>query len=479
MFYSVRPRTKRTVVNVRGIGVELPVAEDQIVKTPTSDASVAAIDAVEAGRVKGWLCHRGGNVSTDASAHVYAVVDGTVIASVELSNHERMRDAEVVPEIAEICATTTTMASTVGTSSSVFALDIGLPPLPQGVHELRVLVEDASGSSLSLVEAFHSPLKFEESANEPSMAAIIKRKDEIITHRNNLLTKLWNEVQTQLPWRRYERDAEDIPLEGYAAEQEQIPLAVILVRSDPSHQDRRDLIRATWGKELAENKMMMRFVVDGQFSGPHKEALDYELKKHGDVVPINLTADRSDEIDRVLFGLHHAVKHHDASFYFFVADQMLVMPATLRKYLTRKLNEGNQYMGCMKSGHIVTDEDKMWYEPQHWRFGSGGKDEGKFYPQHAKTAMYGFSRFVARHLARSKEVLRKYSNTDTTIGTWMLGLDVEYDDNRDFCRGVETCGSAGSKPMGVKEGSCDGICELYKMQEYWKTCAGDGGETGR
>ena len=97
MFYSVRPKTKLTVVNVRGIGVELPVAEDQIVKTPTSDASVAAIDAVEAGRVKGWLCHRGGNVSTDASAHVYAVVDGTVIASVELSKHERMRDAEVVP----------------------------------------------------------------------------------------------------------------------------------------------------------------------------------------------------------------------------------------------------------------------------------------------------------------------------------------------------------------------------------------------
>jgi hypothetical protein len=84
--------------------------------------------------------------------------------------------------------------------------------------------------------------------------------------------------------------------------------------------------------------------------------------------------------------------------------------------------------------------------------------------------MFGFSRFAARHLARSKEVLRKYANTDVTIGTWMLGLDVEYDDNGDFCRDADRCTASGSKPMGIKDPTCDGICESHKMLEYWNTC---------
>ena len=508
LYYSVRPKAK-DVGAVEGIGVELPAAESAIVRKPTAEASVAAIDSVEAGRVTGWACHRlASRPSTPLarpSAHMYAVVDGTVVASVDVTTV--LRDVDVATAVADTCRGgesvndngngngNDVIDSAEAGKPVVFAFDIELPPLPHGIHELRVFVDDASGPSgpsapngksapeiqsaikSTLVEAFHSPLKFEESSIEPSMAAVIKRKDEIITHRNNLLIKIWNEVETQLPWKRYERDAADIPLgdaggsggSGGSGRDRPDTLAVILVRSDPSNGLRRDLIRKSWGatSKMSDNNLMLRFFVDGQFTGPHKEVLEGELKEHGDIVQINLTPDKSDEVDRILFSLHHAVKHHDASFYFFVADQMIVMPGILRKYLTRKLNSGNHYMGCMKSGEIVDEEGKMWYEPLHDRFGRG---ESKRYPLHARAAMFGFSRFVARHVARSKEVLQKYSNSDVTVGTWMLGLDVEYDDNPDFCRVAAACLASGSKPMGIKEPSCDGICAAYAYEDYWKTC---------
>jgi len=502
LYYSVRPKAK-DVGAVEGIGVELPAAEAAIVKKPAAEASIAAIDSVEAGRVTGWACHR--SASRPPSAHMYAVVDGTVVAAADVTTV--LRDVDVATAVADTCrggesvndnGNGNVTDSAEAGKPVVFAFDIELPLLPHGIHELRVFVDDASapngpsgpsapnGKSApeiqsaiksTLVEAFHSPLKFEESSNEPSMAAIIKRKDEIITHRNNLLIKIWNEVETQLPWKRYERDAADIPLGDAGGSGRDTPdrpdtLAVILVRSDPSNGSRRDLIRKSWGatSKMSDNNLMLRFFVDGQFTGPHKEVLEGELKEHGDIVQINLTPDKSDEVDRILFSLHHAVKHHDASFYFFVADQMIVMPGVLRKYLTRKLNSGNHYMGCMKSGEVVDEEGKMWYEPLHDRFGRG---DSKRYPLHARAAMFGFSRFVARHVARSKEVLQKYSNSDVTVGTWMLGLDVEYDDNPDFCRVAAACLASGSKPMGIKEPSCDGICEAYAYEDYWKTCGSE------
>lgn len=493
LFYSVRPKTMRPVDEIRGIGIELPAGRE--VTAPNKTSSIASLDSVQGGRATGWACHRSSKSSrapatlVTPSAHIYAVVDDTVVASVDVV--DTYGDLDLSADIRESCLT----KGEADPGVNVFKFDIGLPPLPQGIHTLRVLIRDvgapdssdssidetnsnnlsgsrdsvessSSSSTAALVEAFHSPLMFEETVNEPSMAAVIKRKDEIITHRNNLLTKLWNEVHTQLPWRRYEQDAADIPLEGGAPPD---LLAFIIVRSNPGKQEQRSTIRNTWGKTLDDNQMMSRFFVETQFSGPHKDALDREMSENSDIVPLALHADRSDEIDGVLSALHYAVKHHDASFYFVVSDDLLVLPLNLRKYLTKKLNDGNRYMGCMKSGAIVTEDGKGWYEPQHGRFGDG-KD--KSYPMHARSAMFGFSRLVARHLARSREVLSRYAHPDTTIGTWMLGLDVEYDDNELFCTDWRSC-AAGKKPLGAKDPTCEGMCHPQNMEEGWKSCGAD------
>lgn len=503
LFYSVRPKTKQPVTDIRGINVKLPTAKD-IAPRPHPSSSIASIDSVERGHVTGWACHRSSSALTRSSAHIYALVDDTVVASVDVA--DTYRDQDVPSDISVICAESSEPDNNAGSSeernAKVFKFDIDLPPLPVGIHNLRVLIEDdgvgksldssspsdtqdptgsvnsssitsshaQDGPKSSLIEAFHSPLRFEESVNELSMAAIIKRKDEIITHRNNLLTKLWNEVHTQLPWRRYEADALDIPIDTLGdGSKEPDLLAFIIVRSDAVRQDHRNAIRNTWWKTLKENNMMASFFVETQYSGPHKDALDKEMKDHPDITPMSLGPEKSEEVDRVLYALHHAVKHHDALFYFLVSDGMLVVPSNLQKYLKKKAVEGNVFMGCMKSGGIVTDDDKGWYEPQHWRFGDG-KD--KVYPQHARSAMFGFSRLVARHLARSKEVLQRYAHPDTTIGTWMLGLNVEYDNNDDFCADWRLC-MANRKPMGAKDPACDGICQAQDMDQSWKVCSKD------
>ena len=53
--------------------------------------------------------------------------------------------------------------------------------------------------------------------------------------------------------------------------------------------------------------------------------------------------------------------------------------------------------------------------------------------RHASGQFYGVSAPVARYIARSAAVLRRYANEDITVGSWMLGLDVEYVDERRMC----------------------------------------------
>ncbi len=53
--------------------------------------------------------------------------------------------------------------------------------------------------------------------------------------------------------------------------------------------------------------------------------------------------------------------------------------------------------------------------------------------RHASGQFYGVSAPVAKYIARSASVLYKYANEDITVGSWMVGLDVEYVDERRMC----------------------------------------------
>ena len=177
---------------------------------------MAQVDSVDAGVVSGWACSR------DARPlHLSIYVDGILVA-------EPAAGAPVsLPPVAQrACRLDPRDASArpVGYSAR-------LPPLRPGRHVLRIFVyfpEDAAARQ----EVSHSPLLFVESPVEPSAQETVRRKDAIIVRRNAELAALWDEVRTQVPWRRAEQagEAQDAEERGGGGKRERF-LAVVLVHT--------------------------------------------------------------------------------------------------------------------------------------------------------------------------------------------------------------------------------------------------------
>ena len=52
-------------------------------------------------------------------------------------------------------------------------------------------------------------------------------------------------------------------------------------------------------------------------------------------------------------------------------------------------------------------------------------------------------------------MLRRYANEDITVGSWMVGLDVEYvDERRMCCASADECATRVSSARRVAEGHC-------------------------
>ena len=161
----------------------------------------------------------------------------------------------------------------------------------------------------------------------------------------------------------------------------------------------------------------------------------------------------------------------------------------LRPYAAQGAN--SSYLGCMKSGPVITDFKSPWYEPLAWKFGgTAGADGGMLrnYPLHATANGYALSRSVALHLAVNADLLavrlafarslaaarlcaacalrgcpagwarticalrrshwggarvQAYSNEDVMVGAWLLGLDVQHVYEGAFCcTDAANCGRA-------------------------------------
>ena len=470
LFYSIRS-DEDDPVSLKSIGIQIPSYEE--ISEPSSTSTIASLDRVEAGHISGWACHRNG---FDGPVKAYMAVDDVVFTQIDIKTINLSPPSEV----SQVCtAQQQEEVEQQGTAHKpavkVLSFNVSFPHITSGIHTLRMFLEDVSkmDGDVSFVEAYHSPLFFEESTIDPSAKTIISRKDSIITQRNNQLTQLWNEIQTQIPWRRAEVDAAEISL---SMTKEPSSPAVILVQSEPQNQDRRNAIRKTWAKTVSESDIIVNFIVDNRFSGPHKGMVDKELATYTDMVPVDLQISKSQYADRMLHGLYYAVKKYDASFYFISHDNMLIFPDNLGKFLKPLAGKGNIYMGCMKSGQVVTDEESPWFEKDFWRFGDKpSKSTNPQYPRHATGNLYGFSSAVARHLARSREVLQIYANEDTTVGAWMLGLQVTYIDDKLFCCDVSSCNAGSKTPhdkkcMAYVEGNCDGVCNSDGMLTFYKSC---------
>lgn len=463
-FYNIRSiNPKDTPDRIEDIGIKFPSKED--VLAPASKEWIASIDTIQKGFLSGWGCNR-----DDASAETlqaYVGIDGHIVSNVKVDTVEEDPTTDMVA----VCRGDDSKQQG---AVPIFSFNISLPRIPLGIHQLRLFITDPNNSRGKMTEAFHSPVQFEESIREVSANTVIARKDKIITQRNNQLTKLWDEIETQLPWRRAENDAEEISLEGSVTPEY---TAVILVQSDAQNADRRMEIRKTWGSAKQQKTTLVKFLVDNRFSGPHKEKVQREYESHGkDLILMDAGVSKSLGADRVLFGLQRSVKQFDALYYFISRDSMLVFPERLEKFLKPFRNQGNLYLGCMKSGAIVTESGSPWFEKDSWRFGDKPDEDSNIqYPRHASGDFYGFTRAIARHLARSRQVLHVYANEDTSVGTWMLGLQINFKDEGVFCCSTSECSPEkmtghGTKCIAFNDASCtDGTCD-HPIEHYHRQC---------
>lgn len=168
----------------------------------------------------------------------------------------------------------------------------------------------------------------------------------------------------------------------------------------------------------------------------------------------------------------------DADFYFKVDDDVAVSLPAMVDYLRARQDVQNAYVGCMKSGQVLTDSRLKWYEPESWRFGDGLCPRGLNYPRHASGQIYGLSQSMTRYIAENRRVLHRYANEDVSVGTWMLGLDIQtIHEPLMCCNSLEQCRgqtTPAKRCLAFSDVTCAGICHAeQRLEPLWNACLKD------
>ncbi|KAM7506261.1 hypothetical protein LguiB_005165 [Lonicera macranthoides] len=128
-----------------------------------------------------------------------------------------------------------------------------------------------------------------------------------------------------------------------------------------------------------------------------------------------------------------AVALWDVDFYVKIDDDVHVNIGTLARTLVNHHNKPWLYIGFMKYGCMKYDE--VFFE-KALEIG----EEGNNYLCHASGHIYAISKELALYIWKNQDILHRYANEDVSLGTWLIGLNVEHVDGS-LCCGTPT-GSA-------------------------------------
>ncbi|CAD5320145.1 unnamed protein product [Arabidopsis thaliana] len=297
-------------------------------------------------------------------------------------------------------------------------------------------------------------------------------------------------------------------------EKKQLPgkrryLMVVGINTAFSSRKRRDSVRTTWmpsgekRNKLEEEKgIIIRFVIghSATAGGILDRSIEAEDKKHGDFLRLVffflkfnsrafgvqileywfliLCYFHQDHVEGYLelsgktkTYFSTAVSKWDAEFYVKVDDDVHVNIATLGETLVRHRKKHRVYIGCMKSGPVLSQKGVRYHEPEYWKFGENGNK----YFRHATGQLYAISRDLASYISLNQHVLHKYANEDVTLGAWFIGLDVTHIDDRRLCCGTppdcEWKAQAGNICVASFDWTCSGICRSAdRIKEVHKRC---------
>ncbi|KAH7574103.1 hypothetical protein JRO89_XS03G0252100 [Xanthoceras sorbifolium] len=221
-------------------------------------------------------------------------------------------------------------------------------------------------------------------------------------------------------------------------------LAVIGVYTGFGSRLKRNVFRGSWMpkgdalRKLEERGVVIRFVIGR--SANRGDSLDRNIDEENRMTKdfLILTLAKSilegheeaqEELPKkVKLFFSTAVQMWDAEFYVKIDDNIDLDLEALIGLLDRSRGQDSAYIGCMKSGEVVTEEGKPWYEPEWWKFG-----DGKSYFRHAAGTAFVLSKNLARYININSASLKTYAHDDTSVGSWMMGVQATYKDDNRFC----------------------------------------------
>nr|XP_043640146.1 hydroxyproline O-galactosyltransferase HPGT3-like [Erigeron canadensis] len=214
-------------------------------------------------------------------------------------------------------------------------------------------------------------------------------------------------------------------------------LAVIGIYTGFGSRLKRNSFRNSWTlgggslKKLEERGIVIRFIIG---RSPNRgDSLDRNIDEENRTTHDFMILDGHEEADeesskKAKFFFSTAVQNWDAEFYVKVDNDIHLDLEGLIELLESRRGQNSLYIGCMKSGEVVSEEGKQWYEPEWWKFG----DE-KSYFRHASGSLFIISKNFAQYININSASLKTYAHEDTSVGSWMMGIQATYIDDTRVC----------------------------------------------
>ncbi|KAH7654713.1 Glycosyl transferase family 31 protein [Dioscorea alata] len=272
-------------------------------------------------------------------------------------------------------------------------------------------------------------------------------------------------------------------------QQRQKAFFVMGINTAFSSRKRRDSVRATWmpqGEKLQqlerEKGIVIRFMIGHSATSNSilDRAIDSEEAQHNDFLRLEHVEGYHELSAKTKTFFSTAVAKWDADFYIKVDDDVHVNLGMLAATLAKHRSKPRVYIGCMKSGPVLSQKSVKYHEPEYWKFG----EEGNKYFRHATGQIYAISKDLATYISINQPILHKYANEDVSLGSWFIGLEVEHIDDRSMCCGTppdcEWKAQAGNVCIASFDWSCSGICKsVERVKEVHEKCGeGDGAVWG-
>ncbi|XP_074290278.1 putative beta-1,3-galactosyltransferase 14 [Silene latifolia] len=233
---------------------------------------------------------------------------------------------------------------------------------------------------------------------------------------------------------------------------------------------RRRALRQTWlpsdrdGLQRLEEAtgLAFRFIIGRTNVQWKMSVLKKEVAQHDDFILLDIEEEYSKLPYKTLAFFKASYALFDSEFYVKADDDIYLRPDRLSLLLAKERSNPQTYIGCMKKGPVFTNPKLKWYEPLSHLLGNE-------YFLHAYGPIYALSAKVVRTLvALRNDSFRMFSNEDVTIGSWMLAMNVNHENNHELCS--PECTSTSIAVWDIPK--CSGLCspetkmgELHKKEE--------------